>query len=159
MVLLRLCFRLVGIVSTLILVRLLSPSDFGLFGLVTGASTILDTLSQLSLQIALLRMRQPSRAHFDTAWTLGILRALLFALMLAASASLLSDFVYDKRLQAICYALAVIIFLQGFENIQLVEYQREFRYDKVFLYQLAGSSPVSSSVWRPPFCCATIGRW
>jgi O-antigen/teichoic acid export membrane protein len=128
----------VGIVSTLILVRLLSPSDFGLFGLVTGASAVLDTLSQLSLQIALLRMHQPSRAHFDTAWTLGILRALLFALMLAACASLLSDFVYDKRLQAICYALAAIIFLQGFENIQLVEYQREFRYDKVFLYQLAG---------------------
>jgi len=138
MVLLRLSFRLVGIVSTLILVRLLSPSDFGLFGLVTGFSTILDTLSQLSLQIALLRMRAPSRAHYDTAWTLGLLRALLFALMLAACASLLSDFVYDKRLQAICYALSVIIFLQGFENIQLVEYQREFRYDKVFLYQLAG---------------------
>lgn len=138
MVLLRLSFRLVGIVSTLILVRLLSPSDFGLFGLVTGASAVLDTLSQLSLQIALLRMRAPSRAHFDTAWTLGILRALLFALMLAACASLLSDFVSDRRLQAICYALSAIIFLQGFENIQLVEYQREFRYDKVFLYQLAG---------------------
>jgi O-antigen/teichoic acid export membrane protein len=138
MVLLRLSFRLVGIVSTLVLVRLLSPSDFGLFGLVTGASAVLDTLSQLSLQVALLRMKAPTRAQYDTAWTLGLLRTLLFGLMLAACASLLSDFVYDKRLQAICYALSVIIFLQGFENIQLVEYQREFRYDKVFLYQLAG---------------------
>lgn len=138
MVLLRLCFRLVGIVSTLILVRLLSPSDFGLFGLVTGASAVLDTLSQLSLQVALLRMPQPSRAHFDTAWTMGLIRALLFALMLAACASLLSDFVHDGRLRAICYALSAIIFLQGFENIHLVEYQREFRYDRVFLYQLMG---------------------
>jgi lipopolysaccharide exporter len=138
MVLLRLSFRLVGIVSTLVLVRVLSPSDFGLFGLVTGASAVLDTLSQLSLQIALLRMPAPSKAHFDTAWTLGILRALLFALMLAGCATFLSDFVHDARLQAICYALAAIIFLQGFENIVLVEYQREFRYDKIFLYQLAG---------------------
>jgi len=138
MVLLRLSFRLVGIVSTLVLVRVLSPSDFGLFGLVTGASAVLDTLSQLSLQIALLRMPAPSKAHFDTAWTLGILRALLFALMLAGCATFLSDFVHDARLQAICYALAAIIFLQGFENIALVEYQREFRYDKVFLYQLVG---------------------
>ena len=79
MVLLRLSFRLVGIVSTLVLVRLLSPSDFGLFGLVTGASAVLDTLSQLSLQLALLRMPAPTKAHFDTAWTLGILRAFLFA--------------------------------------------------------------------------------
>jgi len=138
MVLLRLSFRLVGIVSTLVLVRVLSPSDFGLFGLVTGASAVLDTLSQLSLQIALLRMPAPSKAHFDTAWTLGILRALLFALMLAGCATFLSDFVHDTRLQPICYALAAIIFLQGFENIALVEYQREFRYDKVFLYQLVG---------------------
>jgi len=138
MVLLRLSFRLVGIVSTLILVRLLSPSDFGLFGLVTGFSAVLDTLSQLSLQIAILRMRAPTRAHYDTAWTLGILRTLLFGLLLAACATLLSDFVHDGRLQAICYALSIIIFLQGFENIDLVEYQREFRYDKVFLYQLVG---------------------
>jgi O-antigen/teichoic acid export membrane protein len=162
MVLLRLSFRLVGIVSTLILVRLLSPSDFGLFGLVTGASTILDTLSQLSLQIALLRMKAPTRAHFDTAWTLGLLRALVFALALAASASLLSDFVYDKRLQAICYALAAIIFLQGFENIQLVEYQREFRYDKVFIYQLAGKLSgfiigLAAAFWLRNYWALVIG--
>ncbi|HKQ44932.1 MAG TPA: lipopolysaccharide biosynthesis protein [Rhizomicrobium sp.] len=138
MVLLRLCFRLVGIVSTLILVRLLSPSDFGLFGLVTGASAVLETLSQLSLQIALLRMPKPTKAHFDTAWTLGILRALVFALILAASAPFLSDFVHDQRLIAVVLALSVIIFLQSFENIALVEYQREFRYDRVFIYQLAG---------------------
>lgn len=138
MVMLRLSFRLVGIVSTLVLVRLLSPSDFGLFGLVTGASAVLDTLSQLSLQLALLRMQKPSRAHFDTAWTLGLLRALFFALMLAASAHLLSNFVNDQRLPPIVYALSVIIFLQSFENIEMVEYQREFRYDRLFLYQLTG---------------------
>ncbi len=138
MVLLRLCFRLIGIVSTLVLVRLLSPSDFGLFGLVTGASAVLDTLSQLSLQLALLRMPAPTKAHFDTAWTLGVLRALLFALMLAASAPVLANFVHDARLPPIVLALSVIIFLQSFENIALVEYQREFRYDRLFLYQLTG---------------------
>jgi len=138
MVLLRLSFRLVGIVSTLVLVRLLSPDDFGLFGLVTGASGVLDTLSQLSLQIALLRMPAPTRAHFDTAWTLGILRSLLFALMLAASAPVLAQFVHDQRLIPIVFALAAITFLQGFENIMLVEYQRVFRYDRLFSYQLAG---------------------
>jgi lipopolysaccharide exporter len=138
MVLLRLSFRLVGIVSTLVLVRLLSPSDFGLFGLVTGFSAVLDTLSQLSLQYALLRMPAPTKAHFDTAWTLGILRALVFALMLAASAPFMASFVHDGRLPPIVLALSVIIFLQSFENIALVEYQREFRYDRVFLYQLAG---------------------
>ena len=138
MVLLRLSFRLVGIVSTLVLVRLLSPSDFGLFGLVTGASAVLDTLSQLSLQLALLRMPAPTKAHFDTAWTLGILRAFLFAAMLAISAPFLSNFVHDGRLPPIVLALSAIIFLQSFENIALVEYQREFRYDRLFLYQLTG---------------------
>jgi O-antigen/teichoic acid export membrane protein len=99
---------------------------------------VLDTLSQLSLQVALLRMPQPTRAHYDTAWTMGLMRALLFALMLSACASLLSDFVHDGRLRAICYALSAIIFLQGLENIHLVEYQRAFRYDRIFFYQLAG---------------------
>src|ERR1700683_4394730 len=86
MVLLRFSFRLIGLVNTFILVRLLLPSDFGLVGLVTAAYSILDLLSQMSLQMVIIRMPAPTRDDYDTAWTLGLIRGLLIAVLLVSAA-------------------------------------------------------------------------
>src|SRR5690349_366141 len=59
MVLLRLVYRGIGFVSTLILVRLLEPADFGLVGLASVTYAVLDSLSELSLQMAVIRMKDP----------------------------------------------------------------------------------------------------
>src|SRR5665213_3831190 len=77
MVALRIAFRLMGLLSSLILLRLLAPTDFGIVGLVTAALSILDVLSELSFQAGLIRMPKPQRIHYDTAWTLGIMLSLI----------------------------------------------------------------------------------
>lgn len=138
MVILRLSFRLIGFVNTLILVRILVPADFGLVGLVTAAYGILDYLSHMSLQLAIIRMPQPTRADYDTAWTLGVLRGAVIALLLALSAPFLAQYIHEPRMVQLTYIVALISFLQGFENIGLVDLQREFRFDRIFLYQLIG---------------------
>ncbi len=56
------------------MLRLLAPPDFGIVGLVMAALSILEVLSDLSFQAGLIRMSKPRRVHYDTAWTLGILR-------------------------------------------------------------------------------------
>ena len=63
MVLLRLTFRTIGLISTLILVRVLAPSDFGLVAIAMVAYSVLDMLSELSFKVALIRMKSPQRVH------------------------------------------------------------------------------------------------
>jgi O-antigen/teichoic acid export membrane protein len=138
MVLLRISFRLIGLVNTLILVRLLLPGDFGLVGLVTAAYSILDLLSQMSLQLAIIRMPAPTRSDYDTAWTLGVLRGGLIAGLLILAAPFLAAYIHEPRMIQLTYVLAAVSVVQGFENIRLVDLQREFRYDRIFLYQVTG---------------------
>lgn len=137
MIALRLAFRGIGLISTLILVRLLGPTEFGIVGLAMVTFAILETVSDLSFEKALIRMPNPQPVHFDTAWTLGIFRGLLMALILVAAGPLLAAFVDEPNVTPICYAIAIIAIGQSFQNNGMVNYQREFRFDQIFKFQLA----------------------
>lgn len=138
MVALRFAFRLIGLVSTLILVRVLTPADFGIVGLATTAYSVLELLSELSFQLALVRMPAPERGHYDTTWTLGCLRGAVMAVCLVAAAPFLADMVGDRRVVGLSVALAGVAILGSLENVGVVDFQRELQFDRVFRYQLAG---------------------
>lgn len=137
MVGLRFAFRAIGLISTLILVRLLGPAEFGTVGLAMVTFAILDSLSDLSFEKALIRMPSPQQAHFNTAWTLNIVRGGLMAVVLIAAGPLLARFVEEPNVEPICYAIAIIAIGQGFQNIGMVTYQRDFRFGQIFKFQLA----------------------
>ncbi len=136
MILLRLSFRAIGLVNTYILVRLLLPSDFGLVGLATLAYSVFDTLSQLSFQLAIIRMESPKRVHYDTAWTMGVLRGAAIALLIVATAPLLADFIDEPRVIQLSYVLAFLGVIGGFENVALVDFQRSLQFERIFWYQV-----------------------
>lgn len=138
MVALRLAFRLIGLVSTLILVRVLVPADFGIVGLVTAAYSMFELLSELSFQLALIRMPTPQRSHYNTTWTLGCLRGGVMAVCLLIAAPFLADIVGDHRVELLSVALAGVAILAGLENVGVVDFQRQLQFDRVFRYQLAG---------------------
>ncbi|MBV8401827.1 MAG: oligosaccharide flippase family protein [Acetobacteraceae bacterium] len=132
MIAMRLAFRGIGLASTLILVRFLSPADFGLVGFVTIAYSVLDQLSDLSSGVALIRMKTPERSHYDTAWTLGVLRGLLTGVLFALAAPLLAAFIQEPRVEPISYVIALLAVIQGFENIGMADLQRELHFNRVF---------------------------
>ncbi len=132
MVAMRFAFRGIGLVNTLILVRFLTPTDFGIVGFATLAFSVLDQLSDLSSGLALIRMENPRREHYDTAWTLGILRGCLCALLFAASAPILASFIHEPRVRTLSYVIAALAMLQSCENPGMVDLQRDLRFDRLF---------------------------
>ncbi|HEY1932188.1 MAG TPA: oligosaccharide flippase family protein [Acetobacteraceae bacterium] len=135
---LRFAFRGIGFISTLVLVRLLDPADFGLVGLATAVFAMFDTLTEMSMQMALIRLPEMDRAHMDTAWTLGILRGVIIGAALAASAGLAADWMQDSRVTPIVLVLAAMAVVQGFENIGTTYFRRDLDFGMVFRYRLAG---------------------
>jgi lipopolysaccharide exporter len=72
MVFMRLCDRMLGLVSTLVLARLLVPSDFGLVAMAMSFITLIELAGAFSFEVALIQRADPTRAHYDTAWTLNL---------------------------------------------------------------------------------------
>jgi len=69
----RLVDRGIGMVSTLLLARLLAPDDFGLVAMATAIGGLLDVLGAFSFDLALIQKKNAERRHYDTVWTLNVI--------------------------------------------------------------------------------------
>ncbi len=126
----RLASRLLGIVNTVVLVRLLLPADFGLVALATSFSFAIDGLSYIGVQDALIREPILDRTLYDTGFTLNMLRGCLTALIIVACAWPAARFFGDARLATIFLALALGLFMSALENIGTIDFQRDLTFGK-----------------------------
>ena len=136
-VFLRFLIRTLGIVSTIILARLLTPADYGLIALATVIAAAVELLSSFNFDVWLLRHPKPGRAHFDTVWTLSVLRGCITALALWVLANPLAGFFDDPRLADVVYLIAFGQLLSSFANVGVVNFQRDLRFDKDLVFNVA----------------------
>jgi hypothetical protein len=135
MVAMRGISRMIGIFSTAILARILAPDDFGIVVLGTSVLGIAGMLSEMSLGLALIRTRNGDRALYDTAWTLGVLRALLIAFAVALAAPYLGEVMAEPRVVPVLWTLAAATAFQSLESVRLVDFQINMEFGGVFRYQ------------------------
>jgi lipopolysaccharide exporter len=138
MVGLRLILRLLGVVTTLVLGRLLTPDAFGIVSVAATTAAVMEGLTDLSFTEALVRTRDIGRHHYDTAWTLVVLRGVALALLMVFAAPLMAGFMREPRLEAPMLVLGLAIILQSLENPRLVDFHRELNFDRLFQFQLFG---------------------
>jgi len=136
MVLGRLITRCVSVVSTLILVRLLVPEDFGLIAMAGVAVTLAETLTATGFAVALVRRQTVDRTLYDTAWTMNLLRCLVLGGLIAATASWQAQWLGDARLGPVLQVIALTIALDGLLSVGLIRLQRDMRFDLLFRQQV-----------------------
>ena len=150
----RVATRNIGLVSTLILVRLLEPADFGLVAVATGIISTIDAVSSIGVQDALVRAPDLDRAMYDTGFGLSVLRGLLTALVIAVIAWPMGQFFGDGRLTVVMLALAAGSVVSAFENIGIIDFRRDVAFRKEFDMQLwsrvvsAATTICVAVVWR-----------
>src|SRR4029453_11620425 len=108
--------RSLGLVSTLVLARLLVPADFGLVAMATSLIAILELLNAFGLAAALIQRADATRVHCDTVWTLNVCAAAFISTCLLVLAWPLSIFYEDPRLVALPCVLRAGPLSRGFKN-------------------------------------------
>jgi lipopolysaccharide exporter len=136
MVLLRLSERLLGLVSTLVLARLLVPEDFGLVALAASLLGMLEIMGAFGFELALIHNQRAERRHYDTAWTLGLIYGAFSALVLSALAGPAARFFDDSRLEGVLYVFAGCAIAQSCKNIGVVAFQKELDFRREFAFVL-----------------------
>src|SRR5258708_27023874 len=113
---LRWSLRLTGLVSTVLLARLLTPEDFGIVAIAMLVVGAVEVLSETGQRLALIRHPAPTRQHYDSAWTISILIALGLGLVLFAVAPLTTVYFREPRAVAVIECLALRVLLGGVRN-------------------------------------------
>jgi len=133
----RFATRLLGTLSTLMLVRLLAPGDFGLVALGTTFSLALDGLAEIGVGNALIREQQIDRTMYDTGFTLSLIRGVGSAVLIAGCAWPVARFFGEPRLVGVLLALSVATFITAVENIGVIDFQRDLAFNREFNLLLA----------------------
>lgn len=128
----RFSTRLLGLLNTLVLAHLLRPTDFGLVALAAGFVGAIDALSTFGVEEAVIRENDPSRAMFDTAFTMNAIRGVITAALVSLLAYPTAEFFNEPRLAIVLFALGGALAVSAFENIGIVEYRRRFAFDMEF---------------------------
>jgi len=133
--LLSILTQLVSFLKLSILARILMPSDFGVFALVTVTITTLETLSETGFNYAAIHMKIDIKKIAKTLLVINIIRGILLALLTLISAPLLSHFFNNGNLLDLLLLASLIPFFRGFINPITIRFQKELEFNKVFLTQ------------------------
>ena len=126
--------RGLGFVSTLILAHVLVPADFGLVQMGTSIIALLLLLTYFGLDTALLRQKETTEQHFNAVWTLNVLCGCGIGVLMLASAVPAAHFYREPRVTAVICVLAAAPILQGLENVGVVKFRKDMRFDREFRY-------------------------
>lgn len=124
--------RALGLLSTLVLVRLLAPAEFGLVALAAGFMQTVDGLMMLGTEEAVIRHPSPTRSIYDTAFTLNVLRGAVVTLLLLGATWPAAAFFEEPRLVPVLLVIATLPLLDGLTNIGTVDFRRDMAFHKEF---------------------------
>lgn len=128
----RWIIRLVSLISTLVLARLLTPEDFGIVTLAGLTVSVLDALTDFRFGQALVRYQDATDDEYNTAWTFNLIRGLVVAAVLVAGAWLFAGIFSEPRLVQVFQLLALVAILDGLQNIGTVQFTKDIRFDREF---------------------------
>jgi lipopolysaccharide exporter len=128
--------RLIGLVSTVVLARLLSPTDFGIVAMALIIVGLLETIAYAGVDLALMRAGNDTREHYDTAWTVQLMQGVFIAALLLLAAPMTAAYFSEPRAADVIRLLALKSVIDGLQNIGIVAFRKELNFAKEFRFML-----------------------
>lgn len=132
LLLIRLIQRSLGLVSTLILARLLTPDDFGIVAIATLIVHFGNVLSEVGGQQYLIQKKNINEDDINSAWTLNIiLKSFLWIALLSAIPAITT--LYDRpELETVLYVSSLTLIIGAFNSPGLILLRRSLHYKPIF---------------------------
>jgi lipopolysaccharide exporter len=134
MIALRGAIRLTGLVSTIILARILTPKDFGVVAIAMIVVEMFEMLSMTGQLAAIIRHRDPTPQHYDTAWSINIMIGFGIGIAIFLLAPLTNFYFHDEQAAVVMRWLALRPIMSGLENVGTLDFRRDLQFNRVFGY-------------------------
>ncbi|KRB49288.1 exopolysaccharide biosynthesis protein [Rhizobium sp. Root708] len=130
--------RAIDFFTLLILARMLSPSDFGIAALATSLVVIVDTVLEVPVTQALVRLPAIDKRHLDTGFTLNVVRCGVMAVLILCAALPFSLLNHEPLLPPLVCVLALGPISRAFASPAMVVYAREMNFKQTFILEVVG---------------------
>jgi len=129
---LRFSSRLLSLLKTAILARLLSPVQFGVFGIVTLVISLFEILTETGINTILIQEDEEVDSFINTAWVISIFRGFFISLLIALCAFPLSRFFSSLKTAKFLLFASLVPLIRGFINPAIIKFQKNLEFRKEF---------------------------
>ena len=141
----------------IVLARLITPADFGVFVMATSFLWITLTFSDLGLGTAVLQQQQLTEGHASAVFQVNLATGVAFALLFLAASPLFGSFYHDPRVTHVAAVLSLAFVFSGLTAVQLALLRRALKFDVLLRAQIIASAV--SSVAAVILALMGAGYW
>lgn len=129
----------VSLIVSIVLARILSPSDYGTIALITVFINILNVFVDSGLGSALIQKKDADNLDFSTVFYTNVAFCVVLYLAMFFSSPLIAKFYNISELTSLIRVLSITILISGVKNIQQSYVSRTLQFRKFFFATLVGT--------------------
>ncbi|EGG98257.1 hypothetical protein imdm_284 [gamma proteobacterium IMCC2047] len=136
MLMLRVGLQVLGLISTMVLARLLTPEDFGFVAIAMALFALLSLVKDFGFDTVIIQMKSPTKVHYDTAWTFNLIFGIGLSILLVACAGIIADFYDSPDLKELVWAIASLFVIGGLGSVGVLDFRKNLTFEKEFKFKI-----------------------
>jgi O-antigen/teichoic acid export membrane protein len=137
MLMTRSVVKLLSIISSLILVRILSPEDFGIVAVSMSVYIMIEIFGMFGFNTVLIQKQKIESYHYDTCFTINIIFAACAASLLFGFSDILAIYLNIPELEEIFNWIALMFIINSAVSIKVINFQRNMDFRREMFFQVA----------------------
>lgn len=147
----------ITLVVSIVLARLLSPTDYGTVSLVLVFLTIMEVFVDSGLGNALIQKKDADELDFSSVFIFNMIFCCFLYVIMFFAAPLIAKFYDNSSLTSLVRVLSITLIISGFKNIQIAYVSRHLMFKKFFFATLVGT--ISAAIVGISLAYMGLGVW
>ena len=126
--------RGMGLISAVIITRILNPDDFGMMAVASAIMAIIAGLTQSGFSSAVIQKQVNPKLFLNSAWTMELIRGFILFILVLLLAPTISRFYNEERLCLMLRVLSLTFLLMGMQNIGVIWFRKDLDMRKEFVF-------------------------
>lgn len=131
--------QIVSLIVSIILARILSPSDYGTVAILTVFITILNVFVNCGLSSALVQKKNPDNIDYSTVFIFNIIACIVLYIFLWILSPLIAMYYHNERLCSMTRVIGITIIIGGIKNVQQAYVSKTMQFKKFFYATFVGT--------------------
>lgn len=133
----RVITRVLSLLKNVIIARILSPYQFGAFGVATLVLVFAEIITETGINTFLVQEKEDVNKYINTSWLVSIVRGIVIFFLIIISSPFIAGFFNNSEALNLLLLISTVPLIRGFINPSVVKFQKELMFRKQFYYQTA----------------------
>lgn len=131
----RVVTRLISYAKLAIILRILSPAQFGLFVIASIVLAFIEIIIETGINTFLIQEEDEIDTYVNTAWIVSIARGSAIALVIISAAPFIAQFFNAAGSYALLLLISIVPFVRGFINPAIIKFQKDLKFHREFYFR------------------------